>query len=398
MRILFLRVILFLGVACLWCGHVMGQVYASDPQPECVDSINMRPWPKEDTAWLRLRVQGPSGDVSPQRDARRGVGSAWIQMRFLDSGIAYDMPLLWPKRLEVDLGDTVAIRVPKGRRLGVAAFSNGRGFDEAIIEPLTLASGDTDSSDTRVREVTLRLPHRQPPGQVSYQSTTDGGTASRRQDAQATLRLPLTGIVIARSSTGFNRSLHLFAVVPPGEYRLEVDPYTFRGCGESPISCPNVASWEQLVAANPPARTRVVRGFSHGVQLRACFELRDATPEQIASIERDRSYLEEEWWSAGAKQFDPGRLLVSVTLAKWNESTKAYARPRPVQWITASGKSDASVAPLAVDIASSSSWEPGRYRVEVTGPMVKTAVFHWDAPLKARGRPANLWQLEIADE
>ena len=318
-------------------------------------------------------------------------------MRFLDSGIAFDVPLIGRKGAWVEIGSTLEIRVPKGRRLGVAVFSSRRGFDEAVIEPVVPASGGAGPSGEIIYDVTMDLPRQRPLGEFEYQPMGNEGQARPRRHARTTLRLPLTGIVIAESGNGFGEEPDLHALVPPGEYRLQVEPFFFRMCGESPIRCPDVAGWEELVTVQPPAKTRVHRSFVSGAQLRARFDLRGATPEQTASLERDRNYLATGWWQAGAKRSDPGRLLVSVTLAKWDEAAHSYARPRIVNWISTDRRSEAGVAPLAVHVHSSARWAPGKYLVEVAGPMVKPATFQWEVGQNRQGQVAEAWELESVE-
>ena len=399
MEHLHLRFALMLSLAFSLWAPVLGQAVVLAPAPPiCFDSTIGEAWPAELTVPLRIHVQGPHGDEPPGQGAAANRGTAFLRLKLLDSGLVYEAPLLIPLWAQVEMGASVRINVPSRRRLGLAAYSLNHGFDEVVIEPLS-PEGESGGLpvETTLHEVTLRLPGRRPLGEVEYQPPASGAGGVRLQKARASLRLPLTGIVIAGSGFGSRSAPGLFALVPPGEYRLEVEPFSVRFCGESPVECPDAAGWEELITVRPPEKTRIVRPFLPGVQLQAHFDLLEASPAQTQAMTRDRDYLSSGWWDAGALGADPGRWLVSVTLAKWDEQAGTYARPRPVQWISMDRRWASGVAPLAVHVNSSTRWAPGRYQVMITGPMVKTAVFRLDVGSKDRGTMPLSWGIEASD-
>lgn len=334
--------------------------------------------PRDATALVEVRIAAPEDELSGAED----LALARVEMYFQDDGIPFRLGLVGRQRGQFPIGSSFRIRVPCGRRIGVAAYCPDRGYDERLVGPLLAA----EASESMVQEVvTLRLPARSEPGTVFSTISEQSANHRRSEPVKLSLHLPLTGLEIASSRWRDEGSL--VASVPPGDYAFRSEPLVVYFCSEDFFRLPEFAEYEQSVRVQAGKRIDLTRPLERGVQLEARLSVADATESVVESIAKDAAYLvSDDFWYGGGRHTVPARWFVTAKAARFDEETGAFGRPMTIRWRQAGGDSTVewTIAPVGGWIQSSMTLAPGRYRISIEGPLIQNATH--ELIVKANGR------------
>lgn len=344
-----------------------------------------------ETALVEIQIAAPEDDLP----GSEGPSLARVEMYFQDDGIPFRLGLIGWQRGHFPVGSSFRVRVPYGRRIGVAAYCPDRGYDERLVGPLLAA----DASESTVQEVvTLQLPARSESGTVFSTIREQNANHRRSSPVKLSLHLPLTGLEVA--GTHWREEGSLLAQVPPGDYAFRAKPIVRYFCSEDFFRLPDFAEHEQNVRVRSGERVDLTRALEPGVQLEARLSVVDATEsvaESIAeSIAEDAAYLvSEDFWYGGGRHTVPARWFVTAKAARFDEETKAFGRPMTIRWRQAGGDSTVewTIAPLGGWIQSSMTLAPGRYRISIEGPLIQDATHELIVKAKYRKPQPVEWKL-----